>query len=243
VAGGLHCSLDAAVEPSLALGALRTHLRSHDTYAFHPGRRIVELADCGVIDASGTRWEGDLVVVATGAAYDHLPGTENLAGRLRRVRLQMLETEPYAPRLTTSLADGDSLRYYPAYEAVALDPLGPQSAVAAAHRLQLLLVQRLDGGLTIGDTHAYDEPFDFALSEEPTLELQRRAERLLGHTLPPVRRRWAGVYSQCTDGAVCARVEVSPGVFMVTGPGGRGMTCAPAIAADTLALAGVTATG
>ena len=31
--------------------------------------------------------------------------------------------------------------------------------MAAAHHLQLLMVQRADGGLTIGDTHAYDEPF------------------------------------------------------------------------------------
>ncbi len=57
--------------------------------------------------------------------------------------------------------------------------------------------------------------------------------------LPSVRRRWEGVYAQCTDGAVCLREEIRPGVWMVTGPGGRGMTCAPAIAADTLAAAGV----
>jgi FAD dependent oxidoreductase TIGR03364 len=240
VAGGLHCSLDAAVEPRLALGALRTYLSALDTYEFHPRRRVLELVDHGVIDTGGTRWEGDLVVVATGVAYDHLPGTEELAGRVRRVRLQMFETEPFGPQLTTSLADGDSLRYYPAYEVVPLDPLGPQNAVATEHHLQLLLVQRLDGGLTIGDTHAYDEPFDFALSEAPTLELLDRAERLLGTALPPIRRRWEGVYAQSTDGGVCARAEVRPGVFMVTGPGGRGMTCAPAIAADTLTIAGVT---
>ena len=28
------------------------------------------------------------------------------------------------------------------------------------------MVQRLDGGLTIGDTHAYDEPFEFDLDED-----------------------------------------------------------------------------
>jgi glycine/D-amino acid oxidase-like deaminating enzyme len=190
-------------------------------------------------DTAGTRWEGDVVVLATGAAYDHLPGSQAVAARLRRVRLQMLQTAPYAPTLTTSLADADTLRYYPAYEVVARGALGPQDAVAATHHLQLLLVQRLDGGLTIGDTHAYDEPFDFALVEEPSNELLSRAESLLGATLPAVTRRWEGVYAQCTDGDVCARAQVRPGVWMVTGPGGRGMTCAPAIAADTLAAAGV----
>jgi glycine/D-amino acid oxidase-like deaminating enzyme len=122
---------------------------------------------------------------------------------------------------------------------VGLDALGSQNEIAAAHHLQLLLVQRADGGLTIGDTHAYEEPFDFALSEDPSVELLGRAERLLGAPLPPVVRRWEGVYTQCTDGQVCAREELRPGIFMVTGPGGRGMTCSPAIAADTLRAAGV----
>jgi FAD dependent oxidoreductase TIGR03364 len=240
--GGLHCADDAVVESRRALGALRDYLSASapGRYAFHPGRRVVALEDHALVDATGERWEADLVVVATGAAFDDLPGTERVASRLRRVRLQMLETEPFAGTLTTSLADADTLRYYPAYDVVAQDGLGAQDPVSAAHHLQLLLVQRADGGLTIGDTHAYDEPFDFALAEEPSNELLSRATQLLGVPLPPVARRWEGVYAQCLDGDVCARAEVRPGVWMVTGPGGRGMTCSPAIAADTLTAAGVT---
>ena len=244
IEGALHCARDAVVEPRLALGALRAHLADGPDaarYRFHPGRRVVAAEAHSLVDTSGTRWEGDLVVVATGAAYDHLPGTEGLGARLRRVRLQMLETAPFAPSVTTSLADADTLRYYPAYESAPLALLAEQGPVAAAHHLQLLLVQRPDGGLTIGDTHAYGEPFDFALSEDPTEELLGRARRILGAELPPVRRRWEGVYAQCVDGAVCLREQFRPGVWMVTGPGGRGMTCAPAIAADTLEAAGVAA--
>src|SRR6202000_2986387 len=98
------------------------------------------------------------------------------------------------------------------------DRLGEHSPVSAAHHLQLLLVQRPDGGLTIGDTHAYDEPFDFALCEDPTRELLARAELVLGADLPPVQRRWEGVYAQCIDGAVCLREEIEAGVWLVTGP-------------------------
>jgi FAD dependent oxidoreductase TIGR03364 len=239
ITGGLHCTRDAIVEPRLTLAAMRNHLSGRGSYAYHPGRRVVCLDEHALVDASGERWQADLVIVATGAAFDHLEGTERVAARLRRVRLQMMETEPLpGEHLTTSLADADTLRYYPAYEVVPLDPLGSQNSIASAHHLQLLLVQRLDGGLTIGDTHAYDEPFDFALDEEPSSELLTRAENLLGTPLPAVKRRWEGVYAQCTDGDVCAREEVRPGVWMVAGPGGRGMTCSPAIAADTLVAAG-----
>ena len=243
IEGALHCTEDAVVEPRLALGALREHMETTygDRYRFHPRCRVVRAGPRALVDTTGARWEGDLVVLATGAAYDHFPGVQELAARLRRVRLQMLQTAPFATKLTTSLADSDSLRYYPAYESAPLGQLGEQTPLAAAHHLQLLLVQRPDGGLTIGDTHAYGEPFDFALCEDPTHELLRRARRILGSELPPVQRRWEGVYAQCVDGDVCLREEIEPGVFMVTGPGGRGMTCAPAIAADTLRAAGIAA--
>lgn len=243
VTGALFCELDAVVEPRLAPQALRDHLvtRAHERYRFHPGRRVTTTAPGAVVDTTGDRWEGDLVVIATGAAYDHLPSALPLVSRLRRVRLQMFETDPFPGRLTTALADADSLRYYPAYEHAPRHELGSQNEIATRHRLQLLMVQRPDGGLTIGDTHAYEEPFDFALSEAPTTELLFRAGRILGDELPPVSRRWEGVYAECRDGAVCLREEIDDRVWLVTGPGGRGMTCSPAIARDTLDAAGVAA--
>jgi glycine/D-amino acid oxidase-like deaminating enzyme len=153
----------------------------------------------------------------------------------------MCSTAPYPHPVPAAIGDADTMRYYPAYASAPLHVLPEPSAVAVQHQLQLLLVQRLDGTLTIGDTHAYEEPFDFAIDEEPTLELLERAGRILAHPLPPVVRRWVGVYLACTDDRVCYRLEVEPGTWIVAGPGGRGMTCAPAIALDTLAAAGVSA--
>jgi glycine/D-amino acid oxidase-like deaminating enzyme len=98
------------------------------------------------------------------------------------------------------------------------------------------MVQRLDGSLTIGDTHGYAEPFPFDVDEDPYAHLVSVAEAILGRQLPPLRRRWAGVYAQCADtGQVVHRQRPAEGVWLVTGPGGRGMTCAPAIAEQTFA--------
>jgi glycine/D-amino acid oxidase-like deaminating enzyme len=179
---------------------------------------------------------GDLVVLCPGAAHTGIAGPHLASfavSPVRRVRLQMLQTEPLAGQLTTSVADGDSLRYYPAYDLPGRQRLPPQRPGAAAAAAQLLLVQRLDGSLTIGDTHSYDEPFPFDLDEAPYQHLRDRAEQLLGSPLPPARLRWAGVYSQVPGNDRYFRSAVAPGVILVTGAGGKGMTCAPAIAEET----------
>ena len=247
---GLFCAKDALVEPRQVPAAIRDYLLaagSPDGYTWLPGREATDLAPGAVRDHTGAWHRGDLVVLCTGAAHTGVAG-QHLAGLvqqppahqpvqapLRRVRLQMLQTEPLDRRLTTSVADGDSLRYYPAYDLPARAKLAPQAPVAAGSAAQLLLAQRLDGSLTIGDTHAYDEPFAFDLDEAPYRHLMQRAEQLLGSPLPPVRRRWAGVYSQVTGTDIYLRGQVAPGVELVTGPGGRGMTLAPAIAEQTFA--------
>jgi glycine/D-amino acid oxidase-like deaminating enzyme len=69
---------------------------------------------------------------------------------------------------------------------------------------------------------------------EPERHLLSSARHLLG-SVPVVRRRWCGVYSQVTGEGLYARIEPEPGLSVVTGPGGRGMTLSPAIAEATFA--------
>jgi FAD dependent oxidoreductase TIGR03364 len=241
-AGGLHCRLDAIVEPRLVLPALREHLAAgsegQSGYEWRPGREVTEIAPNAVRDHTGTWHRCDLVILCPGAAHTGIAGRYLArSGGVRRVRLQMMQTAPLDARVTTALADGDSLRYYPAFDLPGRDRLPPQEGTAAQTRAQLLLVQRADGGLTIGDTHEYAEPFAFDVDEDAYDHLRGRAEALLGAPLPRVQRRWAGVYSEVEPAlagrALYHRAEVEPGVVLVTGPGGRGMTCSPAIAEET----------
>jgi FAD dependent oxidoreductase TIGR03364 len=235
---GLFCERDAVVEPGRALPALREHLLRGGGYAFQGGRTVTEVHPGHVTDHLGVRHQADLVLVCPGAETQGPMAHLLVDAPLRRVRLQMAETEPLGERLTTSIADGDSLRYYPAFRVPALTRLPPPEPVVARHQLQLLVSQRATGALTIGDTHDDDEPFDFAIDEEPYHHLLDRLEGLLGRPAPPLVRRWTGVYSQALDEAICWRRQVQPGVWVVTGPGGRGMTLAPAIAEETWGLIG-----
>nr|WSX51710.1 TIGR03364 family FAD-dependent oxidoreductase [Streptomyces sp. NBC_00974] len=256
----LWCERDAAVEPRTAQLHLREALKASGRYTFLPGREVREVTGSGpnyaptsaptsapasgsrlgpaaVRDDHGDVHQGDAVVLATGAWLSGLVRELVPDLPVRRVRLQMMQTAPLGEALTTSVADADSFRYYPAYKGGALDELNAEQAqapIAAAHKMQLLMVQRRDGGLTIGDTHEYEHPFAFDTLEDPYEHLTEVVESFLGRPLPKIRHRWAGVYAQCTDTTrVVHRQQVRDGVWLVTGPGGRGMTCSPAIAETT----------
>ncbi len=235
---GLFCERDAGVEPRLATQAIQAYLAESGNYIFLPGREIQEVSATRAIDHLGNQYRAELIVVTTGAAHVGL-GAEVLgSSRLRRVRLQMFETEPFEQQLTTSLADGDSLRYYPGFDLPTRAGLQAQHPQAQRDHMQLLCQQRLNGSLTIGDTHAYDEPFDFDLDERTSDYLVDVLSSLLGTKIPPIARRWAGVYSQIEfdpEGPVYFRESVDDGVVFVSGPGGRGMTLAPEIAEETFA--------
>ncbi|WP_427889499.1 TIGR03364 family FAD-dependent oxidoreductase [Kribbella sp. GL6] len=228
--GALWCARDAIVEPREILPALRAELEKSGRYSFGGGREVRNVRSGEVVDDHGDVHAGDLVFLCTGAWHSGLIRelTDDLP--VRRVRLQMMQTAPLDDTLTTAVADGDSFRYYPAFAGPALGDLPPQAKIADAHKMQLLMVQRTHGGLTIGDTHEYDEPFGFDVQTDPYDYLRGVVESILGRELPVITQRWAGVYSQATSNEVVVRREVASGVYLVTGPGGRGMTMAPAIA-------------
>ena len=222
------------------LPALRGYLAAvagNQRYSGGPDARSTEIAPNAVRDHTGAWHQGDLVVLCPGAVFTGVVGRyhRSLArDGVRRVRLQMMQTAPLAERLTTAVADGDSLRYYPAYDLPARALLPPQTPVAARTRAQLLMVQRADGGLTIGDTHEYAEPFAFDVDSDAYDHLQARAEAHARRPHPagpaPLGRRLQrGQYRLCALPPFRARARRSAGYRAR----GRGMTCAPAIAEET----------
>ncbi|MEY3999737.1 MAG: hypothetical protein RLZZ626_92 [Actinomycetota bacterium] len=235
--GALWCPLDAAVEPPTVLGEMRGYLAANPNYEVNFGVEVVDFAETdssvAALARDGRRFEADLVILCPGADHSTLFGEKFATAPLRRVRLQMMSTAAFDEDITTSIADGDSLRYYPAYDVPALKKLAPQHPIAEEHAMQLLLVQRTDGTLTIGDTHEYDEPFEFRLREDVYQYLADVASDILGLRIPEIVNRWDGIYSQRTDGAICDRQQISPRIISVTGPGGRGNSLSPAIAETT----------
>ncbi|HEV3188174.1 MAG TPA: FAD-dependent oxidoreductase [Acidimicrobiales bacterium] len=232
---GLFCGRDAAVESRVALGALRDWMSATGRYEYVPGRELAHLGDHEVVDHRGEHHRGDQVWICVGATISGFASELFDGEPLRRVQLNMAETEPFTRTLTTSVANGDSFRYYPGFRTDALELLEEQEPLASQYAIQLLCQQRLHGGLTIGDTHEVDEPGAFETRDAPMDLIVSAARDLIGDDVPPIERRWSGVYHQVepTNDEIYYRRELARGVTALTGAGGRGMTLAPAIAEES----------
>lgn len=233
---GLYCGRDAAVESRSALGAIRQYMEATGRYDYRPGRELVGIEDHGVIDHGGVHHGGDQVILCLGATLSGFAAELFEDEPLRKVRLYMAETEPFGRTLTTSIANGDSFRYYPGFASFADEFLERHTPLAAQYAIQLLCQQRLHGGLTIGDTHEPETPGLFETFDRPMDIIEVAARLVIGPEMPRIERRWSGVYHQLRDpapGEVYFRKEVASGISAITGAGGRGMTLAPAIAEES----------
>jgi FAD dependent oxidoreductase TIGR03364 len=236
--GALQCTTDAAVEPPLLLGGLRSYLSTFPHYEWVPQFEATDFShdESGnhITDLSGRKFSGDYLAICAGSAHKGFVAEFLEGAPLRKVRLQMAATAPLGAKLTHSIADADSLRYYPAFRELSLDRLGSQEEIAAQYKMQLLLVQRNDGSLTIGDTHEYEEPFTHEIFEAPYDHLRKVINNIFGRDVAQIEKRWDGVYSQCTSDDIYIRRDIAPGATIVTGGGGRGNTLSPAIAEETV---------
>ena len=148
----------------------------------------------------GAWHRGDLVVLCPGAAHTGVAGPHLAAWRGAAGAPGPAADD--ADRAVRRAADHLARRRRLAALLPRLRPARPARAAAAVpgrgrgDRRSCCWCSGLDGGLTIGDTHEYDEPFAFDVDEDAYDHLRGRAEALLGAALPPVQRRWAGVYSR-----------------------------------------------
>jgi hypothetical protein len=235
--GALRCTQDAAVEPNLLFIGFREYLLKNPNYKWVPNFEVVEAShsDTGnhVLNSKGEKISGDYLIICAGAMHAGFLSDHLTSAPIRKVHLQMAATEPQKYKVGHSLADGDSLRYYPAFKDLDLASLNPQSEIASKYHMQLLLVQRLDGPMTIGDTHEYVEPFTHEIDEAPYDHLLDVIQGIFGGAKPRIQKRWSGVYSQSTSKDIYFRKEIAPQTVVVTGGGGRGNTLSAAIAEET----------
>jgi len=236
--GALWTPLDLRVDPRRAVPALTAWLAEQPGVSFHKSTTVY-----GVEEGRLSTSRGDLdtarIVVAVGHDLDRLfPGLAADAS-IRRCTLQMLRVAlPRPRRIDPALATGLSLLRYSGFLGYSsVDRLRArferEQPELIEHEINLLLTQRPDGDLVLGDTHRYGPTPDPFRSERLDELLLEEASRLLGVDRLFVRERWLGVYAHSPNRDFLVSTPCS-GVRAVTVTSGIGITTALGLAARVL---------
>ncbi|MFF3664550.1 TIGR03364 family FAD-dependent oxidoreductase [Microtetraspora malaysiensis] len=235
--GGAWLPLDIRVNPREAVHALASWLAAQGV-RFLWGTAALTI-EPGLVRTARGDVAATAVVLAAGHDLDrHFPDLADEA-KVERCALQMLRVRaPWDRAVDPAVFSGFSLLRYrgfggcPSLSAVRARLEAEHPDLVAAG-LNLMLTQRPDGDLTLGDTHVYGrtlDPFNAEVLDEAVLA---QAARLLGTGPLRVVERWRGVYAASPDRDFLVEAPL-PGVRAVAVTSGVGMTTALGLAPRVL---------
>lgn len=238
--GGLWSPVEVIVDPREALAKLPAYLSRVCGVTLRFGAAVTGIA-LPYIEAGGETWRVERAVVCSGDDLETLYPATFAASGLIRCKLQMMRTVPQPGlwRLGPILVTGLSLRHYPAFATCPSLP-ALKRRIAQHHPalerwgIHVLVAQNGLGELVLGDSHEYDltpEPFD-----HPEIDALILAylETFLAPPSLEIAQRWHGVYVKHPTRDVFL-AEPEPGVRIVNGLGGTGMTTCFGLAQDVFA--------
>ncbi len=236
VRGALFYPEEISLEPRVAIGRVLDFVREQGGVEY---RNLTTVIGCEpkqglveVVTSSGERHTADRVIICSGRDFRTLyPGVLADSG-MQLCKLQMMLTEPIpgAP-LPGNILTGYSIRRYegfqslPSYAALCADP--KDAEVQLRYGIHALFKQALDGSVIIGDSHEYaavgaTESLDFGTDVRINELILQEASKVMDFPHWRIRSYWNGYYPVHPDGVFDREVE--PGIHVVTGIGGKGMS-------------------
>lgn len=238
IRGGALLHDDLRVDPREAVGALAAWLAAQPGVEFFWRTSFLGAAD-GVVSTSRGEFRAPRTLVCVGHDLDLLYPDLADEYEVERCALQMARvTAPAGFTLGPAVMTGTSMLRYPAF--VETDAAASLRTEMAAEHPELLdivanvmLTQRPDGTLLVGDSHRYGLTQDPFLAEPTTDTLLAEVRRLLGIELSVIER-WQGVYASSARQPFLL-AEAAPGVTAVIVTSGVGMTISLGLAEKTFA--------
>ena len=132
-------------------------------------------------------------------------------------------------RIGTSVCGGLSLVHYKSFLAASSLPAlkeryEREMAEYLSHGIHVMVSQNHLGELTVGDSHEYGNTFDPFDSAEINHLITRYLNTFMKAEGWQLHQSWNGVYAKMQHGATEIIMEAEPGVYIINGLGGAGMT-------------------
>jgi D-hydroxyproline dehydrogenase subunit beta len=240
--GALWSDTELTVDPREVVSKFGAYLQEMGVVCRYGS--AVKRIELPVIETSTETWEVDAAIVCAGDDFETLYPEVFAGSGLTRCKLQMMRTgpQPNGWQLGPTLAAGLTLRFYKAFSiCTTLARLKARIAVEKLEyerwAIHVLASQTADGAITLGDSHEYSldvDVFDKTAIDDLILS---EARTFLKLPCWSIAERWHGVYSQHPERAFF-EAEAAPGVRIVTGTSGSGMTLSFGLAERTARLVG-----
>jgi FAD dependent oxidoreductase TIGR03364 len=239
--GALWSADEMIIESRVAMEKLPVYLQQKYGVEFYFNTAVTTVKHPRVY--SGSRfWTADEVFICSGAEFETLYPEVFLEHHFTKCKLQMmrLTAQEQGWRIGPSLCGGLSLVHYKSFEAAASLPLlKEQYAQELPDYLRwgihVMVSQNSEGELTIGDSHEYGlvhDPFDKQFIFQLILDYLKRFAQFRNWE---VIQTWNGIYPKKTDGGTDFVHQPEPGVTIVNGLGGAGMSLSFGLAEEVVA--------
>jgi len=228
--GALRSEDEIIIDPREGIKHLPAYLTQKYGVAFIWGTAITGVTSHAAF-AGKTKYEADIVCVCSGQDFETLYPEQFKAQPIIKTKLQMMRFKHQDPNFNigASVCGGLSLLHYKSFTASsALTKLRlkieEEIPEYLKYGIHVMVSQNNQGELTVGDSHEYAldfEPFDKTEINEMILAYLKRFMHIEQWDMI---QSWNGIYPIMTNGAAELFLNPEPGVYILNGIGGHGMT-------------------
>lgn len=227
--GGLYSATEMIVDPREAIAKIPLYLTEQLQVQFIWGKAVTNV-ESGMLWMGEEHMEADVICVCSGADFESLFPENFAALDIIKCKLQMMRfTDNTKNRIGTSLCGGLSLIHYNSFKVA---PSLPKLIERYQNELQpyldkgihVMVAQNEAGEFTVGDSHEYGntfDPFDKAIINKMIMDYLKQFARCENWQLT---QTWNGVYPKMSNGKSDVFLNPLPGVYILNGIGGAGMT-------------------
>jgi FAD dependent oxidoreductase TIGR03364 len=242
VKGGLYFPNELSAEPRSLIHLLIKKL-VHDFQLNYLNNNTIIHCEikkqiCEVTTSTGEQYSAEKVVICNGHDFKTLFPTLFTDSKMTICKLNMMQTHPQANyTLPGNILSGLSIRRYDSFKSCkSYKKINTPAWQEPYQRfgIHILFKQAIDGSVIIGDSHEYtainqNADLDFGIDMEINELILSEAKRIINLPHYLIKNYWAGYYANPHDGEIFKH-HIDHKIYIVTGIGGKGMTCSPGYA-------------